>query len=63
MSVFQSIACLLNQHQPMRREVTWNGRHYIGVCRHCDAPIQRLGRRRWRKRKDAGRGSGEPSST
>jgi len=53
MSVFSSIGCLLNQHDPVRREVTWNGRTYVGICRHCNAAIQRNGRRNWRKRKNA----------
>jgi hypothetical protein len=50
MSVFQTLACLLNQHQPVRRNVTWDGRSYVGVCRQCETPIERRGRRRWRKR-------------
>jgi len=63
MSFFDSIGCLLNQHQPLRRDVTWNGRVYVGTCRRCDAPIERHGRRRWRKRKGAEANHGEPSST
>ena len=50
MSVMSSFACLLNQHRPIRRDVIWDGRTYIGVCRYCDAPIERLARRRWRRR-------------
>jgi hypothetical protein len=61
MSVIQTLACLLNQHQPVRRDVTWNGRTYIGVCRHCDAPIERLGRRRWRRRRTEDADQGEPT--
>ncbi len=53
MPVFSFIGCLLNRHGPQRRDVTWDGRTYIGTCRHCAAPIQRHGRRNWRKRKDA----------
>lgn len=53
MSVFSFVGCLLNQHDPVRRDVTWNGRAYVGDCRHCGAPIQRHGRRNWRKRKSA----------
>ncbi len=52
MSIVSSIACLLNWHKPVRREVVWNGRVYVGECRHCGAPIQRLGRRVWRRRRD-----------
>jgi hypothetical protein len=61
MFVFQTLACLLNQHQPMRRDVTWTGRNYVGVCRHCDTPIERLGRRRWRRRKTEDADRGEPT--
>ncbi|WP_285712144.1 hypothetical protein [Erythrobacter oryzae] len=61
MSVFQAFACMLNQHQPLRRDVTWNGRNYIGVCRHCDARIERIGRRRWRRRKSEDAGEGQPT--
>jgi len=52
MSAFSFIACLLNQHAPVRRDVTWNGRAYIGHCRHCGAAIKRSARRSWRKRKN-----------
>jgi hypothetical protein len=51
MSVLSAISCLLNQHEPLRRDVSWNGRTYIGECRHCGALIERHGRRNWRKRK------------
>jgi hypothetical protein len=51
MSVFSNFACRLNQHEPIRRDVTWNGRKYVGECRHCGTPIERHGRRNWRKRK------------
>jgi hypothetical protein len=63
MSFFDSLACLLNQHQPLRRDVVWNGRAYVGVCRRCEAPIERRGRRRWRKRKSAEANHGEPTSS
>jgi len=49
MSVFSFVACLFNQHDPVRRDVTWNGRVYVGHCRHCGAPIERQRRRSWRK--------------
>ncbi|RNJ62593.1 MAG: hypothetical protein EDM03_14355 [Porphyrobacter sp. IPPAS B-1204] len=57
MSVFSSIGCLLNQHEPLRRDVTWDGRTYVGHCRHCNAPIERHGRRNWRKRSVASHGN------
>jgi hypothetical protein len=64
MSVFSSIGCLFNYHAPLRRDVTWNGRHYVGNCRHCGAAIQREGRRVWRKRKTAtDKQPGEPTPT
>ena len=50
MTALSRIACLLNQHQPVRRDVIWDGRNYVGACRHCGLPIERLGHRRWRRR-------------
>ncbi|NCP14475.1 MAG: hypothetical protein GW858_09970 [Sphingomonadales bacterium] len=55
MSIFSIIGCALNLHQPNRRDVKWDGRAYVGRCRHCDAPIERLSRRKWRKRDAAPR--------
>jgi len=52
MSVFSIAACLLNQHEPVRREVIWDGRFYSGHCRHCGKPIQRHGRRNWRRKRE-----------
>ncbi|MFM7347925.1 MAG: hypothetical protein ACKO01_00365 [Erythrobacter sp.] len=49
MLVFGLVGCLLNRHDPDRREVVWNGHDYVGTCRHCGAPITRLSRRNWRK--------------
>jgi len=51
-SVFSFFGCRIDRHQPARREVTWDGRHYVGTCRHCGEPIQRRGHRNWRKRDD-----------
>jgi hypothetical protein len=51
MSVLSAISCLLNHHEPVRRDVTWSGRAYVGECCHCGAAIERHGRRNWRKRK------------
>jgi hypothetical protein len=53
MSVFVSIGCLFNRHDPVRRDVTWDGRHYVGRCRHCGVPIVRYKRRTWHKREEA----------
>jgi hypothetical protein len=62
MSVFSFIGCLLKKHEPMRRNVTWDGRSYVGHCRHCGSPIQRHGRRNWRKCKDADQPQGGTST-
>ncbi len=63
MTVLRFIACRLNQHEPMRRDVKWTGHSYVGICRHCEAPIERRGRRRWRKRRSEGANRGEPTPT
>lgn len=55
MSVFSALRCLLNQHKPKRREVTWDGRTYVGHCRHCGVAIERRRRGSWRKREDQAR--------
>lgn len=51
MSFFSFVACMIDQHDPVRRNVVWNGRAYTGVCRHCGTAIERHGRRRWHKHK------------
>jgi hypothetical protein len=61
MSVFAFIGCRLNRHKPLRRDVTWDGRAYIGQCRHCGAPIERRGHRKWHRRKTADAGKPAPS--
>jgi hypothetical protein len=48
MSLF-GLGCLLNRHDPDRKEVKWNGHDYVGECRHCGASIVRVARRDWRK--------------
>lgn len=50
MSVFSALACALNYHAPVRRHVTWDGRNYVGNCRHCRHPIERQSHRIWHKR-------------
>jgi hypothetical protein len=62
MSVFAFAGCLFNHHDPLRRDVEWDGRTYVGHCRHCGAPIERHGRRNWRRRKVADVGGGTPTS-
>lgn len=54
MFILSRIGCLVNQHDPDRSKVTWGGRNYIGHCRHCGTPIERVARRTWRKRKHVG---------
>jgi len=51
MSIFTSLWCLANRHDPVRRDVRWDGHAYVGDCRRCGTPIQRHGHRDWRKRK------------
>jgi hypothetical protein len=41
--------CVLNKHQPDRRNVGWDGKAYVGQCRRCSAPIKRLARKKWRR--------------
>lgn len=50
MSFLSFIGCNFDRHQPSRREVTWDGQHYVGHCRHCGAPILRESHRKWRRR-------------
>lgn len=50
MSFMSFIGCTMDRHDPLRREVTWDGRHYAGHCRHCGTPIVRIGHRKWRRR-------------
>ncbi|WP_158094093.1 hypothetical protein [Erythrobacter tepidarius] len=52
MSFISFVHCTFDRHQPVRREVTWDGRRYVGHCRHCGAPIVRIGQGKWRRRKD-----------
>jgi hypothetical protein len=52
MSFMQFFGCIIGWHQPLRRDVLWDGRSYIGQCSQCGAPLRRHGRRNWRKRKD-----------
>lgn len=49
MSLLSFLACALDRHAPVRRNVAWNGLAYVGNCRHCEAAIQRMGHRNWRK--------------
>ena len=44
-----SILCLIGRHQPVRRDVEWDGRTYVGECRHCGKQIERVAHRNWKK--------------
>lgn len=50
MSLF-GLGCMVNRHDPDRKEVTWNGHDYVGECRHCGVTITRVSRRNWRRQK------------
>ncbi len=41
--------CLFNRHRPKHGSVTWDGRGYVGTCRHCGGNIIRQRRRLWRR--------------
>jgi hypothetical protein len=43
--------CFINQHEPRRRDITWDGLTFVGNCRHCGKPIERNSHRDWRRRK------------
>jgi len=49
MSFLSPITCLLGRHDPLRRYVKWNGRAYVGECRHCRTPIERIAPKQWRE--------------
>ncbi|NQX93431.1 MAG: hypothetical protein HRT64_00625 [Erythrobacter sp.] len=44
------INCMIGRHEPKRRYVRFDGRDYVGECRHCGKPIQRIAHREWRAR-------------
>jgi hypothetical protein len=50
MSIFSPVSCLAGRHKPLRRNVEWDGRNYIGKCRYCDKEIERVAHRNWRSR-------------
>jgi len=41
---------MIGRHEPKRRAVEWDGRSYIGNCRHCGAEIERVAHRNWKER-------------
>jgi hypothetical protein len=52
MSFMSFIGCAMDKHQPLRRDVKWDGKHYVGHCRHCHDPIVRIAHHKWRKREE-----------
>jgi hypothetical protein len=50
MSFISLIGCAVDRHRPIRRKVAWDGKHYVGHCRHCGAEIIRVAHHKWRKR-------------
>jgi hypothetical protein len=49
--------CLLNRHQVDRSRVRWDGRSFVGTCRHCGARVRRKEHKLWQR--DAADGSGD----
>ncbi|MCB2067629.1 MAG: hypothetical protein KDE15_13435 [Erythrobacter sp.] len=43
------LLCLVNRHQPVGRRADWDGASYISRCEHCQAPIFRLKKGKWRR--------------
>lgn len=42
------LSCNLNRHRPIRSQVTWDHRSYVGTCKDCGEPIRRISHRKWR---------------
>jgi len=49
MSLLSKLKCILGWHEPLRRDVKWDGKQYRGTCRHCGTEIVRMARKTWRK--------------
>ena len=43
------LLCLLNRHEPAGRRASWNGEAYISRCEHCDKPILRVAKGKWKR--------------
>lgn len=41
--------CLFNRHSPVKGHAKWDGKYYVGKCRHCDAAIFRKDKGVWKK--------------
>jgi hypothetical protein len=41
--------CWFNNHTPNRREVKWDGLHYVGTCTCCGEAIRRKDKGEWKK--------------
>jgi len=46
---FQAVFCRFDRHDPDRDNVHWEGAHYAGICRACQAPIRRHAHRVWKR--------------
>jgi hypothetical protein len=50
-ALLASFRCMFNRHDPLRRAVkkirTPTGKRFIGICRHCGAPIRRRAHKDW----------------
>jgi hypothetical protein len=53
MSFMSFIGCSMDRHEPVRRDVKWDGLQYVGHCRHCHEPILRVAHQKWRKSEHA----------
>ncbi|MEL1252071.1 hypothetical protein [Aurantiacibacter gilvus] len=49
------LQCLFNRHAPAGHRARWNGETYIGRCEHCDAPIFRVKKGKWKRDRRKGR--------
>jgi hypothetical protein len=47
--VWRFVFCPLDRHKSFRRDMWWNGDHYIGTCQYCGCAIRNDGPRRWRR--------------
>lgn len=43
------LLCLVNRHEPAGRGAAWNGDTYISRCEHCDKPIYRVRKGKWKR--------------
>lgn len=41
--------CRFDRHEPIRREVRWDGLHYVSTCTSCGQAIRRKDKGEWRR--------------